>query len=165
MITSLRRVWRPISRSAALANSAITASGGTVCRLAGQKMALFAVQAIDHRLLREMLIKSCHAIWRPFSRLATLSDGSISPASPTITRLARRENDSPADVTAFNQRFLRKLPSDTSDLSCGHIASVLRWRKVTLPQVASPFFALFWGNLTHRLLSNGFLDSPLNHRG
>jgi hypothetical protein len=59
-------------------------------------------------LLGETLIKSCHAIWRPFSRLAALSDGSISPASPAATRLARHENDSPSDVTAFNQQFLRE---------------------------------------------------------
>jgi hypothetical protein len=61
-----------------------------------------------NRIVRETLIKSCHAIWRPFSRLAVLSDGSISPASPPVTRLARRENDSPSDVTAFNQHFLRE---------------------------------------------------------
>jgi ABC-type dipeptide/oligopeptide/nickel transport system ATPase subunit len=54
---------------------------------------------------KETLIKSCHAIWRPFSRLAALSDTSISPASSAVTRLARRENDSPSDVTACNQCF------------------------------------------------------------
>jgi hypothetical protein len=54
---------------------------------------------------KETLIKSCHAIWRPFSRLAALSGASISPASAAATRRARRENDSPSDVTAFNQCF------------------------------------------------------------
>jgi hypothetical protein len=42
---------------------------------------------------------------RPFSRLAALSNGSISPASPAVTRLARHENDSPSGATAFNQHF------------------------------------------------------------
>jgi Rrf2 family protein len=60
-------------------------------------------------LAKETLIKSCHAIWRPFSRLVALSDGSISPVSPTVTRLARRENDSPSDVTAFDRCFPKEV--------------------------------------------------------
>jgi hypothetical protein len=63
-----------------------------------------------YKMYKETLIKSCYAIWRPFSRLAALSDTSISPASPAVTRLARRENDSPSDVTAFNQHFHKVLP-------------------------------------------------------
>jgi hypothetical protein len=61
-----------------------------------------------------MLIKSCHAIWRSLSRLPALGGGSISPASPAATRLARHENDSPSDVTAFNQHF----PSARLAFSC-----------------------------------------------
>jgi peptide/nickel transport system ATP-binding protein len=57
---------------------------------------------------RETLIKSCHAVLRPFSRLAALSNGNISSASPAVTRLARHENDSPSGATAFNQHFLRQ---------------------------------------------------------
>jgi hypothetical protein len=58
---------------------------------------------------KEALIKSCYAIWRPFLRLAALSNSSISSASPAVTRLARHENDSPSDVTAFNQHFPKKI--------------------------------------------------------
>jgi hypothetical protein len=65
-------------------------------------------EAITASFPKETLIKSCHAIWRSPSRLAALSDGSISPASPGATRLARHENDSPSDVTAFNQHFPKK---------------------------------------------------------
>jgi hypothetical protein len=55
---------------------------------------------------KEALIKSCHAAWRPFSRLAALSNGSISPASLAAARLAKHENDSPYAATAFNRHFL-----------------------------------------------------------
>jgi hypothetical protein len=54
---------------------------------------------------REAPIYSLHPIWWPFSRLAALSNGSISPASPTVTRLARHENDSPSGVQAINRHF------------------------------------------------------------
>ncbi|MDR1183516.1 MAG: shikimate dehydrogenase [Coriobacteriales bacterium] len=79
---------------------------------------------------REAPIYSLRPTWRPFSRLTALNDSSISPASPAVVRLARRENDSPSGAQAINRHFPAdaacgkpRLRGDNTD-GCGLVASL-----------------------------------------